>query len=606
MKFQSKILAWIKQNGDQLYKNLVSIAKKYDGNELINKINILVNYYFNIGKEEFFNDIMLPELRNEVQKLSEILHSGIKDEEIEIVTPKESKIEKKTEKKGLFKHGSYNWLGDYRINEMKAFLKSRFQDELKNLKITPDKMEQDIKNLMLDTFHGCYLLATETKRGMDKREQRFIKPLSEDNNIRDNTIGDELLSKRISSNLFARILKTLDEESEIQDKVDNLKNKQQQKKEDREQQEQEQKDLQQKKKEMKEKKDESQSQKEKNNIQKQIDQNEQEQQENQQKQQQTKQQQKDIEQNLDQAEQQLDQKQQKDNQQFMAACNEAEGEAKEGKQIKAMLSLTGGKKAGDESIINEIREEFLDRNTLKKYNVSKFVEIIKSTKFLDIDMKNYKNDVFGTTSGVTIGDDIKEVLVDELLSDDWQFYLNYIENNLLQSEMKASSIPSDYIVLIDVSGSMDTSEKTTVSRAVAYWFMLKTIKEKGNAFLWFFNASPVGSEPISFKKDKKEFLSRLFGTVPGGGTDISAILRATTRFISTSEEFKLKRNKEVILISDNESSISTSVLQNKNFKLHVIAVGGKGSAFNTLKEFTEDKKIFMLDEANKLLKAFKD
>lgn len=624
MKIKAPILQFIKSNSEQLFKNIVQVAKKYKGNELVNKLNVVINYYFNLGKEDMFQDIMLPDLRKEVKKLSEELHDGLKEEEIEFQDIKENEKIKKKEKLGLFKHGSYDWLGNYRSDDMKAWLKNKYKDELDEIKhdrLALNKMDQDLKDLMLDTFHSCYLLDTEAKRTFKPNESRFIRPLTDNNSIRDNTVADELLSKRIASNLFSRMLKVLDEEAELQDQLNEIQNKQKENKEKQDQLKEEKKELEEQKKEMEQKqkeleeqKDNAQSQKEKNQIQKELDknqqqqqQNEQQQQQNQQQQDQTKKDQKDLKNKEQQASDELEDQQKEGNEDFQTACAQASKDAKDGKQVKALLSMSGGKDAGDQSMINEIREDFLDKNMLNRINIDKFSQIIKSTKFLDIEMKDYKNDVFGTTSGVTIGDDLKEILTDELISDDWEFYLNYIESNLLQSEMKASTIPSDYIVLIDSSGSMGDHNKVTVSRAIAYWFMLKTIKEKGNAYLWFFNASPVGREPISFKKDKKGFLTALFGTMPDGGTCITSILRETKRFIDRTEDYQLKKNKEVILISDHESSIDEHVLKNKNFNLHVIAVGGgRGSALDTLKNYTKDKKVFMLDEANKLLKAFKE
>lgn len=598
-------LKFLKKHHEQLFKNLIQIAKKYSGAELNNKINLLFNYYDNIGKDDSLEDISINDLRKEVFQASNELHTGTTEETLKVTgRDLEEKIKK------LYRHGNYAWLGNYRIDDMKASLKNKYQSELNSLKKfnNPEDLSPDLKELMLDTFHSCYLLNTETKRQLNEREQRFIRPLTDTMSIRDSTVMDELLSKRISTSLFSRMLKALDEEAELEDKMQDLQQKQEKNKKEQEDLQQKQQELENKQKELEDQKQNAQSQSEKKQLQKQQDNLKQDQQDNQQQQEQSKQEEKKLQQQSDQAGQQLDQQKQKNDGQMKQFIVQASQEAKNGKEIKTMLqmSMPGGLQAGTEAMINEVREDFLDRNMLDKINMKEFMKLIKSTKFFDSEINDFKNDVFGTTAGITIGDNMREVIVDELLTDDWQFYQNYVESNLLQYEMKANTIPNDYLVLIDNSGSMSDTKKTTMSRAVAYWLMLKTIREKGNVYLWFFNAMPEGSRPISFKDDKKGFLVTLFGTTCNGGTNISSILEAAAEFFKNEPVFKEKRNKEVVLISDHESSIDRRVLEKKNYKLNAVLVGARGSALKTIQEFTEKHKIFALDEAKNLLKALKD
>lgn len=143
-----------------------------------------------------------------------------------------------------------------------------------------------------------------------------------------------------------------------------------------------------------------------------------------------------------------------------------------------------------------------------------------------------------------------------------EFYMQVdieAEDNL---ELKASRKPTDYVVVLDRSGSMSGDNKINYAHE-AIQSLIKQLGDKDQLGLIAFDSNietPIPLQKIS-KKDQSIWFSKIDQLIPRGGTHLSGGLEAGIKMLKLSESNHAKR---IILLSDGEANEGITSLPDLN------------------------------------------
>ena len=383
----------------------------------------------------------------------------------------------------FFKYGNYGWLGEYRANAIKSLCEQAFKSSGNYQNITIYDIDSLNPQIPLDVFHACYLLNT-IHEAQDELLQRITEPILVDEELRNFTIADDLISRFFSVKYVLAILEELKEQ------------------EQQEQDEQKRQAIQQ--------------------LIQQMQTNQQIQQSGQQAQQSQTQQQVG-----DQVKQQMEQIMQE-------VTKEAKKQAREeAEKAKLYTGLKAG--VGHDVSFGEL----LDLDFIVDIR-----QLLRMFRDLDLNLtKTKKSSIFGIYDDIKFGNDLTRVMPQSYALPDELFWYYYATSQLPEIDTKTEKI-SEYTLVVDKSGSMDSRNKTMWSRAVALVLAKQAKKKRVKAKLMFFDDTPFSI--IDLQNEFNKALDHILKLRCSGGTSIDrALKKADIEGIGT-----------IILITDGEDEVT--------------------------------------------------
>lgn len=243
--------------------------------------------------------------------------------------------------------------------------------------------------------------------------------------------------------------------------------------------------------------------------------------------------------------------------------------------------------AGSEFDLEEDAEKVL--KLAKTADVNKILEVlslipdvVKKAK------KKYERFNRGEFNGYDLGSDLERLVPTQLAFPREYILLSYVESKLLLYDKKISKSLGPLYLLIDKSGSME-GEKIEWAKATAIALLIKSRREVREFYLRFFDGAPHELIRVSRKASFSEFLSlmrNLARVKSGGGTDITkAITTACDDIISSGV---VKRDSDVVIITDGEDTLSVTTLRRKlrqaNARLFSVMIQGDNKDLKMLSE----------------------
>ena len=242
---------------------------------------------------------------------------------------------------------------------------------------------------------------------------------------------------------------------------------------------------------------------------------------------------------------------------------------------------------GSEFDLEEDAEKVL--KLAKTADVSKILEVlslipdvVRKTK------KKYERFNRGEFNGYDLGSDLERLVPTQLAFPHEYILLSYVESKLLLYDKKISKSLGPLYLLIDKSGSME-GEKIEWAKATAIALLIKSRREVREFYLRFFDGAPHELIRVSRKASFSEFLSlvrNLARVKSGGGTDITkAITTACDDIIGSGV---VKRDSDVVVITDGEDTLSVTTLRRKlrqaNARLFSVMIQGDNKDLKVLSE----------------------
>lgn len=123
--------------------------------------------------------------------------------------------------KGIFRFGNYGWLGKYRANSILSITNQKLGVR-EPININP--------LIPLDIFHACYLLNTKYVDNPNQFLKQITQPILKDEELRNMTIADDLLSRVFAVKFLIKFLEELEKQkysnkglrNEIEQVIQNL------------------------------------------------------------------------------------------------------------------------------------------------------------------------------------------------------------------------------------------------------------------------------------------------------------------------------------------------------------------------------------------------
>jgi len=163
-----------------------------------------------------------------------------------------------------------------------------------------------------------------------------------------------------------------------------------------------------------------------------------------------------------------------------------------------------------------------------------------------------------------------------------ELFLKKLVNGFL-AKQKVATPKGAYYILLDISGSMDTREKTIWSRSVAL-ALAKLAKVKGyKYYLRLFTTDILPSEDQPPLSEHDKVVEILIKQEPYDGTNIDNALRVALKDLKESKV----ETSTIILITDGEDWVKTSPQQLKDANAALIAVMIHGHN-DTLEQLAEE------------------
>ena len=190
--------------------------------------------------------------------------------------------------------------------------------------------------------------------------------------------------------------------------------------------------------------------------------------------------------------------------------------------------------------------------------------------FTDISVtfeKARKPSFYGSREGIRFGRDLTKVVPSALSMPDELFWYRYATGTLPIIETYSTEL-SEFILVVDKSGSMDDENKTLWSRAVALALAKQAKKGNVRSYLMFFDYDVIPEKPIDLLKEFSKALDYILTLECDGGTSIDRALREADKY-----------GKTIILITDGEDSVSykpnnkliTAMVEGENENLREIS-----------------------------------
>lgn len=239
---------------------------------------------------------------------------------------------------------------------------------------------------------------------------------------------------------------------------------------------------------------------------------------------------------------------------------------------------------GNRKLTSKDKSLFLswERKISKDKNIKYLLDIIGRGMKIDSGFKSGSN-MFGELSGLKLGKDIQTVLPSELVQIShpelsYLFDLKYLEEKLLSFELnnpifqdRRNYKQGAMIVCLDTSGSMETSLREYVAKAVTYYLASNAIKQKRSCFIINFSEEIVSFDVRKEPRKLAQFLSYSFGE----GTDVEPAIKQALNILKTYQY----KNADVLIISDfffanieNELKIDIEKQQKKGTKFNALIV----------------------------------
>lgn len=242
---------------------------------------------------------------------------------------------------------------------------------------------------------------------------------------------------------------------------------------------------------------------------------------------------------------------------------------------------------GSEFDLEEDAEKVL--KLAKTADVSKILEVLSLIPdVVRKAKKKYERFNRGEFNGYDLGSDLERLVPTQLAFPREYILLSYVESKLLLYDKKISKSLGPLYLLIDKSGSME-GEKIEWAKATAIALLIKSRREVREFYLRFFDGAPHELIRVSRKASFSEFLSlvrNLARVKSGGGTDITkAITTACDDIIGSGV---VKRDSDVVVITDGEDTLSVTTLRRKlrqaNARLFSVMIQGDNKDLKVLSE----------------------
>ena len=181
--------------------------------------------------------------------------------------------------------------------------------------------------------------------------------------------------------------------------------------------------------------------------------------------------------------------------------------------------------------------------------------------------KARKPSFYGSREGIRFGRDLTKVVPSALSMPDELFWYRYATGTLPVIETYSTEL-SEFILVVDKSGSMDDENKTLWSRAVALALAKQAKKGNVRSYLMFFDYDVIPEKPIDLLKEFSKALDYILTLECDGGTSIDRALIEADKY-----------GKTIILITDGEDSVSykpnnkliTAMVEGENENLREIS-----------------------------------
>jgi len=165
----------------------------------------------------------------------------------------------------------------------------------------------------------------------------------------------------------------------------------------------------------------------------------------------------------------------------------------------------------------------------------------------------------GEKIGFEIGRDLERIATRELLVDEDLFLYRLLQGQLLLYSKYIEESSGPVYVLVDKSGSME-GEKIKWAKILILALLNKSLKEKREFYIRFFDSQPHGLRYLS-KKPKMKDVTSLFEYIArmknAGGTDISRALVTALRDLIE----KRIQHASIVLVTDGIDRITERTLR---------------------------------------------
>ncbi len=259
------------------------------------------------------------------------------------------------------------------------------------------------------------------------------------------------------------------------------------------------------------------------------------------------------------------------------AVSRVKGEARAIKDIRKLLSR--GNKAGVGSVfdLEESGEDVI--RLARNEDIQNLLEILSlMPEVARMSRRKVMPFSRGELRGYDIGSDLERIAPTELALPKLLFRLKYVESKLLLYEKVITKDMGPVYVLVDKSGSME-GEKIRWAKATALALLMKSMKERRDYYLRFFDGAVHDLISVSRKLNPKEalgLLKYLARVRSGGGTDIT---KAVDMACSDMTELSVRGLSDVILITDGEDNVSDLFLRRRlrkaNARLITVMIAGE-------------------------------
>ncbi|RLI80448.1 hypothetical protein DRP04_08155 [Archaeoglobales archaeon] len=237
------------------------------------------------------------------------------------------------------------------------------------------------------------------------------------------------------------------------------------------------------------------------------------------------------------AEEKASEEQRKIAQEVKKLLEQAKEQAKEeAKQVKLYTGLKAG--VGHRVTFGELLDLKFTVDLNELLRLFRSISSIGFTKAL-------KPAPYESREGVKFGRELTKVVPTAFAWPEELFWYRFATGTLPMVETKATEI-SEFLLLIDKSGSMRRGNKTLWSRAVALTLAMLAKKRSLHCSMAFFDDSVCQREPIDLLRDFDKGLKWILTLKCKGGTSIDRALKFADK----------QTPEKVILITDGEDEVS--------------------------------------------------
>ncbi|WP_423792361.1 hypothetical protein ACPB8Q_06440 [Methanocaldococcus indicus] len=253
--------------------------------------------------------------------------------------------------------------------------------------------------------------------------------------------------------------------------------------------------------------------------------------------------------------------------------------------LESLLSVSYGYGQGDKTYLNPKNKLELSKKIAKNRKLKELIKILG--KFRKIALSKYRYKIRQTSKEkyeITLGDSLNNLILSELknLTDDYlylDFLRRYTEKKLLNYKLDISKNVGDFIICLDLSGSM-RGNKELWAKAITISLLEVAIKEKRKCKIIIFDDDV--REILEYEKINFDDIIYIASIFYGGGTNFEKPLKKA-----------LSYNGDIVFITDGEYDLSLddieqikNIIKSKNIKIYSICINTRIST--TLKQISDN------------------